>query len=377
MSPNPTDSWILALTQWYEANARQLPWRARGSALANPYHVWLSEMMLQQTQVDTVIPYFNRFIAQFPTVFDLAKADQETVLKAWEGLGYYSRARNLHKAAILIAGEQNGQLPPDYLALQTLPGIGPYAAAAIASIAFEEPVPVVDGNVFRVFTRFWGIYDDIKLPTTKTLLFNRLKPAVEQAKPSVFNQAMMEVGALICKPKNPLCEQCPLQPNCYAAAHQATQTLPVKTPLPKTPHHHIGVGVLWHDGKLLISKRKESQMLGGLWEFPGGKQEENESIAETIVREFKEETDLTIAVGQPVAVVKHAYTHFKITLHAFHCSLVSGTPKALSSDGLRWILPEELKTLPFPKANQRVIEALLNETTDLPLFSISRDGKPQ
>ena len=205
-------TWRDQLLNWFNEHQREMPWRSNPL----PYNVWVSEIMLQQTQVDTVIPYFNRFLDRFPTVHDLAKAPQDDVLKLWEGLGYYSRARNLHKAAKHVSQELNGELPSDYEGLQTILGIGPYCAAAITSIAFGNPVPVVDGNVFRVFTRFWGIYEDIKLPTTRKMLFDRLTPEIQHVNPSSFNQGIMELGALVCSPKQPKCSSCPLSSDCFA-----------------------------------------------------------------------------------------------------------------------------------------------------------------
>jgi A/G-specific adenine glycosylase len=338
-----------------------MPWRSNPI----PYYVWISEMMLQQTQVDTVIPYFKRFITTFPDVFSLASADQEKVLKCWEGLGYYSRARNLHKAAKAIVETRGSQIPSTFEDLQTLPGIGPYCAAAIASIAFEEPVPVVDGNVLRVFTRFWGIFEDIKQPKVRLLLFEKLKPYIQTCKPSDFNQAIMELGALICKPKSPTCLICPLQSECLAYQTQAVHLLPVKSKADPVPHYTIAVGVIWKDGDILIGKRKTEQMLGGLWEFPGGKQQENETLEDTVKREVYEETSLDIRVLNKLTVVKHAYSHFKITLHAYTCAYISGTPTPNSTDELRWVKPDTLLNLPFPKANIHIIKEILKPPSSI------------
>jgi len=335
-----------------------MPWRS------NPqfYYVWVSEMMLQQTQVDTVIPYFDRFTAQFPTVYDLAKADIDVVLKCWEGLGYYSRARNLHKAAQLIVAEFNGQLPSDYDTLQTLPGLGPYCAAAIASIAFEKPVPVVDGNVLRVFTRFWGLYDNIKDTKTRNKLFSLLSEPIKQAQPSQFNQAIMELGSLVCKPKDPQCQICPLNTDCVAYKQNLTQELPQKTASKPVPHYNIAVGIIENaKGQVLIAKRPTDVMLGGLWEFPGGKQEPGELLNATLVREIFEETQLKVSAETELCVVKHAYSHFKITLHAFVCKKMSGTAKPLKSTELKWIDPQTLPDYPFPKANKTVLEKYLSK----------------
>ncbi|RAP35860.1 A/G-specific adenine glycosylase [Candidatus Marinamargulisbacteria bacterium SCGC AAA071-K20] len=331
-----------------------MPWRDNPS----PYFTLVSEIMLQQTQVATVIPYFNRFIEKFPTVYDLADADEQVVLKAWEGLGYYSRARNLQKAAKMVVQDFNGKLPSTYDDLQKLPGIGPYCAAAITSIAFGNAVPVVDGNVLRVFTRFWGVFDDIRNTKVRDVFFNKLKPYVAEDNPSDFNQAIMECGALICKPKSPLCEQCPLSKDCFAFNSKKTEDLPVKSKLKPVPHYNIAVAVIQKDGKILIGKRDEKQMLGGLWEFPGGKQESKESLEETCLREVKEETGLQIEILNPLTSVKHAYSHFKITLHPFLCDYVSGKEIPKSATELKWVSLNDLSKYPFPKANKVVLESL-------------------
>jgi A/G-specific adenine glycosylase len=347
-------SWNKALVAWFLENQREMPWRSHPSA----YRTWLSEIMLQQTQVDTVIPYFNRFLATFPTVEDLAAADLQQVLKMWEGLGYYSRARNLHKAAKEVVDKYHGKLPTSYEELQTLTGIGPYTGAAIASIAFNQPIPVVDGNVLRVFTRFWGIEEDIRLPQVRDSLFEKLKPAISECKPSDFNQAMMELGALLCSPKNPKCALCPISKDCVAFKNNLTESIPFKSKSKPVPHYHIGVGIVQKNGQVLIAKRKETQMLGGLWEFPGGKQKEGESLTETVERELFEETTLRVVVKEPLISVNHAYTHFKITLHAYFCDYLGGTPQAKTSDEIKWVSLSEIHTYPFPKANGRVLEKL-------------------
>lgn len=354
-------SWVSPLLQWYHANKRTMPWRSD----PRPYPVWVSEIMLQQTQVDTVIPYFNRFMASFPTVQDLATSDLDSVLKHWEGLGYYSRARNLHKAAQMVSNELKGSLPQSYEGLQKIPGIGPYCAAAIGSIAFGLTTPVVDGNVLRVFTRVWGIDTDIRDTKLRKELYDRLTPFIETALklevssgPSSFNQAIMELGATKCTPTKPGCDECPIQPNCIAYQENRTNELPVKSKKAPVPHYNIGVGIVWQDGKVLIGKRREDQMLGGLWEFPGGKQKKGESIPQTIQRELEEETGLIIKVGQPYKTIKHAYTHFKITLHAYHCEVVSGLPKPQSATELRWESPSNLNNYAFPTANKKLLADL-------------------
>lgn len=344
-------AWVDRLLDWFGQHQREMPWRSQ----PEPYFVWVSEMMLQQTQVDTVIGYFNRFIQRFPTVEDLAQAELQDVLKLWEGLGYYSRARNLHKAAQKVVDQFSGNLPSDYATLQTLPGLGPYCAAAITSIAFGNPVPVVDGNVLRVFSRFWAIEEDILLPKVRKQIFEALIPFIAQTDPSQFNQGIMELGALVCKPTVPLCDQCPLQPDCKAYRENKVRLLPIKAKKAPVPHYTIAVGVIWKEGHILVAKRKETQMLGGLWEFPGGKNKPGETLEQTVSREIEEETGLKVNVGKLYTKVNHAYTHFKITLYAFRCDYVAGVASPHTSDELRWILPETLHHLPFPTANKKII----------------------
>lgn len=351
MKSSSKSSWITNLLDWYSNDQRQMPWRTSPS----PYRVWVSEIMLQQTQVVTVIPYFNRFIREFPTVFDLANADLQSILKLWEGLGYYSRARNIHKAAKQVCSQYNGILPDTYDELQTLPGIGPYVAAAIVSIAFDKPVPVVDGNVLRVFCRFWGITDDIRQPSVRKHLFTQLTPIIKQvSSPSDFNQSIMEIGALICSPKSPKCGFCPISKTCYAQINQLQSQLPYKSKTKPVPHYTVSVGLIFKKNKILIGKRKESQMLGGLWELPGGKQTENETVEQAVIREIYEETGITASISSKIGVIKHAYTHFKITLHAFMCIYIAGFPKPHSTQALRWVSLSELDQFPFPKATIKV-----------------------
>ena len=333
-----------------------MPWRSN----PEPYRVWISEIMLQQTQVISVIPFFNRFLDRFPGTAALAAAPLQDVLKAWEGLGYYSRARNLHKAAQLLVAQHEGCLPCTFDALLELPGIGRYTAAAIASIAFGEAVPVVDGNVLRVFTRFLNWDDNISLPATKDRLFDHLKrPIGLSGNPSHFNQAIMELGALVCSPRNPACAACPLRPACQARKKGRTAELPVKDKKARVRHEEIGLGLVFDSrGRLLIARRKAGGLLGGLWEFPGGKRQGTESLEATTVREVREETGLTVEPRQALPPVNHAYSHFTVTLHPFLCKRLSGRARPLGSDEIRWVKPAQLKDYPFPAANRKIESSL-------------------
>lgn len=315
--------------------------------------------MLQQTQVQTVIPYYQRWLKTFPSLRAFAAAPLNKVLKQWEGLGYYSRARNLHTLAKAVVKNYGGKLPSTFDELKALPGIGRYTAGAVLSIAFDKHYPVVDGNVMRVLARFFLIREDITLPATQKHFWALAESLVPRGQAGDYNQAVMELGAMICTPRSPDCPNCPVLKNCKAFQKGLQNELPVKKKKEATPHFHIGAGVIWHKGKILISQRPLKGLLGGLWEFPGGKQEKGESIKETVRREIKEELGIQVDVGRELAEVDHAYSHFKITLHAHDCRYRSGQVQALGVMNWRWVKPQELKKFAFPAANQPIIEKLI------------------
>ena len=346
--------WPNALITWFEKSKRQMPWRE----VPTPYRILVSEVMLQQTQVATVIPYFHRFMHAFPTLADLATAPEEQVLKLWEGLGYYSRARHLHACAkaIMVMG---GVIPSEFDELRKLPGIGDYTAAAVASMGFGQKVAVVDGNVLRVRARMLKEETPVDTPSLKKRYFQELTEIIQGVdSPSIFNQAMMELGALVCKPTEPDCAECPMALWCRAFSEECAAEYPKKTPKKKPPHYEVAVGLVYDGDKLLILKRSDEQMLGGLWEFPGGKLEQGETPQEAAQREIQEETGLSVVVGKELAVVNHAYSHFSITMHAFRCTL-SGEKTVPDCDRpWKWVLEQELSQYPFPKANHKVFEQL-------------------
>lgn len=354
------------LLDWYTKNKRELPWRKTD----DPYKIWVSEIMLQQTRVDTVIPYYHRFLEAFPTIYDLSEANQQQVLKLWEGLGYYSRGRNLHQAAKMVVNQFGGNIPDDHKSITELKGIGPYTAAAVLSIAFDKKHAVVDGNVIRVLTRYFGIEDDIRSGKTKKQVQDLADQMIPEAQPGDFNQAVMELGATVCTPSNPKCEECPLSVDCVAYQTVRTDSIPYKSPAKKVPHHHIGVGLIVNkNNELLIALRPNDVMLGGLWEFPGGKKENGEDIEETVRRELEEELGVDVQVYDQFMKLKHAYSHFKITLHAYWCSISSGTPKPISGKELNWVSLDEIDRYPFPKANKTLIEKLHQlENSDLTAY---------
>jgi A/G-specific adenine glycosylase len=323
----PTDR-ILA---WYHANKRTMPWRDQPS----PYRVWVSEIMLQQTQVATVIPYFQRFLAAMPDIHSLAAAQQDEVLKLWEGLGYYSRARNLHQAAKLVMERHGGRIPESFCELRKLPGLGDYTAAAIASIAFDEAVPAVDGNVLRVVARWRGMSDDIGKPATRDAVRSWLTPFAESA-PADFNQAMMELGALVCRPRQPRCLECPLQPDCKALATDRIDELPVKARRKSVPTRRR-LALVARDGeRILLRQRGNDEMLGGLWGFPM----------------FDASEDIPCEPLKELATVRHSYTHFHLRLTAWSCTASTPIPNTT------WVAEETLASLAFDKATHKLLNKL-------------------
>ncbi len=355
MKSRRAQSFPRRLLAWYANHKRDLPWRRDAR---DPYRVWISETLLQQTQVTTVIPYYKKFLARFPTVRALARARLDTVLKAWEGAGYYARARNLHRAAKEIVKRFGGKIPGTVEELRELPGIGRYTAGAIASIAFGRAEPVVDGNVARVLCRYFAIRQPPKETRTQKELWARAEKLLPRGRAGDFNQALMELGATICTPRHPLCAQCPLTRDCAARRLGIQEQLPVKVKKIKLPHHQIGAGVIWKGKKILIAKRLANDLLGGLWEFPGGKRERGESLPECVRREVREELGINVSVGKEIAVVPHGYSHFTITLHVFECRYIRGAPRALECADWKWVAPRALSRYAFPAANRRVIQLL-------------------
>jgi A/G-specific adenine glycosylase len=351
------------LLSWYRANKRQLPWRG----LRDPYGIWVSEIMLQQTRVETVIPYFKRWMRRFPTMRSLANASLDEVLKVWEGCGYYARARNLHRAARLVVRNKNGQLPSRADELKRLPGIGPYTAAAIASIAFGEPVPVLDGNVQRVLCRLLAERRTLQSASVQKRLrraseniMGSLSPRI--GAPGELNQALMELGATVCTVRHPQCSACPLKLPCRARAKfDDPSVLPLRKKSQPLPHHHVTAAIIGRRGRLLITQRKPDGFLGGLWEFPGGTQEKGESLEECLKREIREELGVDIEVSELFATVKHSYSHFRITLHAFVCALLRGRIRKLGVADYRWVSLQELHDFAFPKADRVIIQELLEK----------------
>lgn len=354
------------LLPWFAEHARDLPWRRNRT----PYRVWVAEIMLQQTRVDTVIGYYRRWMKKFPSWRALARAPQSDVLKAWEGLGYYSRARNLHASAKMICADFKWMFSKDWktaarnfqpleVFLKKLPGIGNYTAAAIASLAFHENAAVVDGNVIRVLSRLFACDTDAKSAAGKKQMQARADALLVPGRAGEFNEAMMELGALVCLPVAPKCADCPLQAVCAAFAKGTPEAYPVMKKKKKIPHITVGAAVTVNRrGEVLIAQRLEGDMLGGLWEFPGGKQEPGETIEECIARELKEELGINVEIGDFLMTVNHTYSHFKMTMHLYYAKIRSARPRALHCADFRWVAVPNLGTFAYSKADLQVVEKL-------------------
>ncbi len=341
-----------ALLAWYSAHRRALPWREEPT----PYRVWVSELMLQQTRVETVLPYFKRWMEAFPDVATLAKADFEEVLRLWEGLGYYARARHLHRAARDIMRKHDGRIPDDATALRQLPGIGRYTAGAILSIAHGQDVPVVDGNVARVYSRVFCIKEGITTAPTRRRLWTLAEALLPSGQAGDFNQALMEMGARICTPRDPQCNACPIQRECCAFARGIQAHLPTRRRR-QVPTHDVAVGVIWQGDRVYIQRRPPGGFLGGLWEFPGGKRQDAESLRSCLLRELAEELGFHGTIGAKLLDLHHAYSMYKVNLHVYECRWEGGIPTPEAREW-RWATLDELEELPFPAANRQLIQFL-------------------
>ena len=362
------------LLDWWQAYGRHdIPWKRSPAGgvpgrkdVLDPYPIWVAEVMLQQTQLQVVLPYWTRWMERFPTVLALAEADEQEILLLWQGLGYYSRARRLHQGAQQflrtygkgLSDDAFDRWPRDLESWLALPGIGPSTAGSILSSAFDLPFPILDGNVKRVLSRL------IASPTPPARNSKELWALSEQLlsreQPRNFNQALMDLGATVCTPKNPSCQQCPWSEQCAAYASGDPVAYPVKEAPRELPFQVIGVGVVLNDaGEVLIDQRLNEGLLGGLWEFPGGKQEPGEAIETTISRELQEELAIEVEVGEELISLDHAYSHKRLRFVVHLCQWRSGEPQPLASQQVRWVKPQQLNDFPFPAANARIIAALL------------------
>ena len=368
----------LSLLAWWDVNGRKdpalKPWMfTKNGRWPEPHEqlpalqCWIAEVMLQQTQLQVVLPYWQRWMQAFPTLAALAEADEQSVLLCWQGLGYYSRARRLHGSARLLLAQIDGDpsdlalWPQDLDSWLALPGIGRSTAGGILSSAFNSPLAILDGNVRRVLARLRA---HPRPPMRDQALFWTWSEALIAAIPQRsrdLNQALMDLGATLCTPRNPSCQSCPWQASCATYAAGTPELYPVKEAPRSIPFQVIGVGVVLNgEGEVLIDQRLNEGLLGGMWEFPGGKQEPGEAIADTIRRELQEELAIEAEVEQELITVEHAYSHKKLRFVVHCCRWLSGEPQPLASQQVRWVKPEELGNFPFPAANGRMIAALMD-----------------
>jgi A/G-specific adenine glycosylase len=333
-----------------------LPWRATG----DPYAVWVSEVMLQQTQVATVVPYYERFLKRFPTVRRLAAASLEDVLRVWQGLGYYSRARNLHRAARQVVGAMGGRLPECAAEWRRLPGVGDYTAAAIASIGFGEPRAVVDGNVARVMARFRGLRSDFGRAAARRALVRWLDGLIPADAPGAFNQALMELGALVCRPTRPDCGRCPLATDCVARREDRTGELPVRRRRPGPVPMRLEVACVVVDrGRVLCVRRPERGMLGGLYGLPTGPLAASRPATAVAARLARQRFGVEVAAVRSVGTVEHAYSHFRLRLRVVACRREAGRVQGLRGQRARWIPLTRLGEFAFDVAARRALERFM------------------
>jgi A/G-specific adenine glycosylase len=344
------------LLEWFEKNQRPLPWRKK----YDPYEVWISEIMLQQTQVKTVLPYFDRWMKILPSIKSVAEVAEDTVLKLWEGLGYYSRARNIQKAARIMVEKFDGNLPSDYQDILALPGVGKYTASAIASIAFNQDYPVVDGNVIRVLSRLFLYSKDTRLPEADKQMWEWANQVLPKGKARYSNQAMMEFGALQCTPSSPDCSSCPLASNCLAYKKGLVDQLPDRGPKKELKNIKVALAVIKKGDRVFIQKRPSKGLMAGLWEFPGGKIEKGESAVDAIHREIREEVGISIKNVRVIKRIRHAYTSFKVDLHCFAAEHEEGRIRLKFASEGKWVRISELAEYPFPAADVQLIAELLN-----------------
>lgn len=370
-----------ALVDWFKASMRPLPWRRS----YDPYEVWISEVMLQQTQMDRAADYFQRWMGRFPTLRSVAEADPEDTLKAWEGLGYYSRVKNLQKAAQVIMREHGGRVPDNFSALRALPGVGPYTAGAVLSIAYNQPVAAVDANVERVFARIFDVGAPVKSIVSANFIRHMAERLIPPGQARLFNQALMELGALICG-KKPRCEDCPIASWCQARRLGIAHERPIPGKRMNYSALEILSGVLVYNGRIFIQKRLESGVWAGLWEFPGGRLEPGETPEQGIVREFMEETEFSLRVKEKLGLVRHAYTRYRIAMHCFVCEFACDPlpadshafprPVLHAATQYRWALPEELDDVTLPAGHRKLADTWLPRIREFVKDSCPEDRQP-
>ncbi len=346
------------LSRWFARSARPFPWRGE----TDPYRVWVSEILLVQTTTAVGTGRYRRFLKRFPTLRSLIHASVDDVMKEWEGLGYYHRARHLHRAAQMIASEHGGRFPREYEAIRALPGVGDYCAAAILNLCFNGHRPPLDANVARVGARVFAATGDVRATSTRRVIQDRLSEWMKVGNGALWTNALIDLGATLCLPRKPQCEICPLSSACLA--HEQGRELRYGLPGTKPAREVVNVacGIIRRaDGRILIAQRPETGLLPNLWEFPGGKREGRESLAETCAREIREELGINVDVESRRMVIEHGYSHYAVRLHVFECRYRSGKARAIGCQRFRWTKVVDLSELAFPAANRRIIADLSAE----------------
>jgi A/G-specific adenine glycosylase len=341
------------LLQWFKKNGRDLPWRKT----RDPYAIWVSEIMLQQTQVTTVIPYYQKFLKSFPTIHHLAKSDLSKVLKVWEGLGYYSRARNLHRTSQIVLTRFHGKIPETLKDLLGLPGIGRSTAGSILSFAFHKDAPILDGNAKRVLSRLFAVSSNPVKSKTEGLLWQISESLIPKGFSNPFNQALMDLGSMLCTPKDPQCPRCPLHRFCKGRASGEPERFPTKSIKKKIPHIEGISAVIEENGKVLLKQRPPKGLLGGLWEFPNWRNEgkQRSRLSSRLRNTIKKEMEMNVEVKEFIGVFQQTYSHFKLTLHVFYCQHLNGKRKG------KWVLIRNLALYPMSRIHRRIAEMIIGE----------------
>lgn len=356
--PVDMDSVRARVLDWFAHCKRPLPWRQDYL----PYAVWIAEIMGQQTQLERVAEYFTRWMRQFPDIATLASAPEQAVLKSWEGLGYYSRAHNIRRTAKILVDEYDGQLPQDKKALLALPGIGPYTAAAILSIGFNQAAPLVDANVERIFARLLDLEEPVKSAAGRQKTQEQAACFLDPHAARTCNEALMEFGERVCTPKRPLCGKCPLNGLCLAFRRDTVAMRPVLLGRPQRLDLFMACGIIRQNGLFYIQQRLQDDIWGGLWEFPGGKMENGELPEEAAIREILEETGWQVRIDAPFRSVVHHYTRYRVTLHSFFCTIEAGQraePCLAAASRYAWVEAQALERYPYPSGHRQLVAALL------------------